>query len=62
MTKKKITFVILSFCLRNGSKKIQKIMKNSIIGGGGRGVGSARVIFHVHFFLVPNGLKINFRH
>ena len=39
-------------------KIIKKLMENSIIGG--RGVSEGH--FHFHFFLVPNGLKISFRH
>ena len=50
--------IILEHSVREGFKKIKKNMENSIIGGG----GSARVIFHIHFFLVPNGLKIIIGH
>ena len=39
-------------------KGLKKNMENSILWGEG---GSARVIFHFQIFLVPNGLKINFK-
>ena len=39
-------------------KFVLKNMENSIKGEG----GSARIIFHIQFFLVPNGIKINSRH